>query len=295
MKLYTLNEMPSRKSTRAIMTAILCLAFAPVMLAQQIAPSAAIEPALALAVKQPVDIESETSSSRRDAPSLPDAPSSMLSATSTESGAVLIASLPAAAATNAPNNTVAPKYAKYIAPGETAQKLTAHDKVVIGLRDLYSFENLLAIPFAAGYEHLTNGQPNYGTNSRAFGQRIGAAAVRETSQGLFTDCVFAPLLRDDPRYFAQGDGVGFLHRTVYAVTRVLVTRTDNGHSTVNAPLLLGYAATSAMTPLYYPQINRNFKDTASNFGGSLGGAAIGFLFSEFSDSVLESLHFKKKP
>ena len=148
---------------------------------------------------------------------------------------------------------------------------------------------------AAGYEHLTNGEPNYGTNSTAFGKRVGAAAIRESSQGIFTDVILHPLLHDDPRYYAQGENSGFVHRTVYAVTRVFITRTDSGHATLNAPLLLGYAGASAMTPLYYPQINRNFKDTASNYGGSLGGAAIGFLFSEFSDSLLESLHFKKKP
>ena len=99
----------------------------------------------------------------------------------------------------------------------------------------------------------------------------------------------------DPRYFQAGPDAGFVHRTLYAVTRVLVSKTDSGRSSVNAPLLLGYAATSAMTPLYYPQVNRNFKDVASGYGGSLGGAAIGFLFSEFSDSVLQSLHLEKRP
>ena len=82
---------------------------------------------------------------------------------------------------------------------------------------------------------------------------------------------------------------------MYAVTRVLVGRTDGGHASVNAPLLLGYAATSAMTPLYYPQLNRNFKDVATGYGGSLGGAAVGFLFSEFSDDLLVSLHLKHHP
>ncbi len=231
--------------------------------------------------------EADTSSSS----SLPDAPSAQRPA---DTGR-LVASIPAPAAGEAPKTNVAPKYAKFIASGETAQKINVHDKIIIGARDLYSPENFLAIVFAAGYEQVTNGQPNYGTNSTAFGQRVGAAAVRETSQGVLTDMVFSTILRDDPRYYAQGSDSGFIHRTVYAVTRVLVTKTDSGRATVNAPLLLGYAATAAMTPLYYPQINRNFHDVASGYGGSLGGAAIGFLFSEFSDSVLQTLHLEKKP
>jgi hypothetical protein len=188
----------------------------------------------------------------------------------------------------------APKYTKYIPADETGVTITAGDKVVIGLRDLVSPLNFIAMIASAGYEQATNGSPNYGTNSTAFGKRFGAAVVRESSQGLFTDSVFAPILHMDPRYYTQGPDHSFIHRTVYAVTRVLVSKTDSGRTTINAPLLLGYAASTGLNNAYYPQINRNFKDTASEYGGSLGGAAIGFFVSEFSDSFLKAVHLKSR-
>ncbi len=176
-----------------------------------------------------------------------------------------------------------------------AQRLTARDKVKAGAEDLYSFDNFAALFISAGYEQLLNGAPNYGTDKGAFGERLGAAAIRETSQSVFTEMVFAPLLHEDDRYYVKGPHFGVVNRTLYAITRPLVTRRDDGRSTVNGALLLGYAASAALTPAYYPQINRNFHDAASVYGGSIGGAALGFFVSEFSQDALRALHLSKAP
>jgi hypothetical protein len=190
--------------------------------------------------------------------------------------------------------TVAPRLTKYIPSGWTAQTLTPHDKVLLGLRDLYSPLNFIAMVASAGYEQALNGEPNYGTDRGAFGERLGAAAIRESTQGLFTDSIFSPLLHEDPRYYVQGPSHGFFYRTGYAVTRTLVTKTDSGKSSVNGALLMGYAASAALSYTYYPTINKDFHDTAATFGGSLGGAALGFFVSEFSDDVLKAVHLRKK-
>ena len=222
----------------------------------------------------PVLIATESSST------LPDAPSA--------SASPLHAAV--ASAFDTPTTTLAPRYAKYIAPGQTAQPITAGDKVIIGFRDLATIPTFLSFITAAGYNQLVNGQPNYGTDRGAFGQKLGAAAIRGTSQGLFTDTVFSPLLHMDPRYYVMGPGHNVLHRAFYAATRVVVSRTDSGRTTINAPLLLGYAAASALTTTYYPQVNRNFKDVAEGYGGSIGGSAFGFAVSEFFASLLHIVH-----
>ena len=189
---------------------------------------------------------------------------------------------------------LAPLHMKYIPAGWTAQPITPHDKVLLGLKDLVSPLDALGMLTSAGYSFALKGEPNYGTNRGAFGETLGAAAIRETTEGIFTDTVFAPLLHEDPRYYVEGTHYGFFHRFAYAGTREILTHTDSGHSSVNGAMILGYAASSALSYTYYPKINKNFDDTAATMGGSLGGAAIGFLVSEFSDSVLQALHLEKK-
>lgn len=191
---------------------------------------------------------------------------------------------------------IAPLYTKYIPAGWGYQPIHGREKLILGARDLYSPGNILAIVASSGYSHLANSQPNYGVNSKAFGQRLGAIAIRETAQGIFTDGVFSVVFHQDPRYFAEGPRYNPIHRTLYAITRPLIVRTTNGTgSTVNSSLLAGYAAAALLNNAYYPQINRNVKDTFTSYGSSIGGAALGFFVSEFTDDALEFLHLKHRP
>ncbi len=242
-------------------------------------------------------VDSGSSVPEPAAASLPDAPQPVNALPAAADTFDLHAAVPYSFSPEAPGQAtpnIAPKLTKYIPSGWTAQTINGHDKVLIGLRDLYSPLNFLAMVASAGYEQAFNGSPNYGTDRGAFGQRLGAAAIRESTQGLFTDTLFAPIFHEDPRYYVQGRSHNFLYRAAYAATRPVITRTDSGGSSVNVALLAGYAASSALSYTYYPQINRNFHDTVSSFGGSLGGAAIGFAFSEFSDDLLKAVHLRKK-
>jgi len=185
---------------------------------------------------------------------------------------------------------VAPLHRKYIMPDMRAQRITAGDKVIIGLKGAYSLQNFGGIILAAGYQQLRNGQPNYGTDRGAFGERLGAAGIRGTTEGVFTDSVFAPLLHEDPRYYVEGKQYGIMHRALYALTRPVVTRTDSGRQTINGAQLLGYASATALNNAFYPPINRNIRDNAESFGGSMGGSALSFLLVEFTASFWHVLH-----
>ena len=184
-------------------------------------------------------------------------------------------------------------YDKYIAPDEKAPPLTSQDKAGLGFRAAFSPLGVVGIILSAGYEHVLNGSPNYGTDRGAFGQRLGASGIRSTSEGIFTDVIMSNVLREDPRYYQLGHGHPFVRRIVYAGTRVLVTRSDGGRTVPNLALLSGYAGAAALTNTYYPQSNRGFSQTAETYGGSLGGAAIGFLTSEFLGDTLQFLHLQK--
>jgi hypothetical protein len=189
---------------------------------------------------------------------------------------------------------VAPIHQKYILAGVRAQPMGAHDKMVIGLMDSYRLTNFGGMFAAAGYEQLRNSQPNYGTDRGAFGERLGAAAIRDTAQGVLTDGVYASLLREDTRYYVEGSQYGVVHRALYALTRPLITRTDSGRRTINGAELLGYASASAISDTYYPPINRNARDNAEAFAGSLGGSALGFVLTEFTSSFWHHLHIGPK-
>ncbi len=88
-----------------------------------------------------------------------------------------------------------------------AQPLGARDKVIIGLKDAYSVMNFGGMFAASGYEQLRNGEPHYGSDRGAFGERLGAAGIRDTAQGVLTDGVYAPLLHQDHAVLRGGTAV----------------------------------------------------------------------------------------
>jgi hypothetical protein len=181
-----------------------------------------------------------------------------------------------------------------IAPNEIAQPMPVRDKIVGGLGDSVSLFAATGWVASAGWSHLTNGSPNYGTDKGAFGQRLGAVALRNVSQDIFHDCLFAPVLHEDPRYYIMGRGNNFFKRAIYAATRTIITRTDSGHTTPNFSLLAGNAAGAALTVTYYPAQNTSFKEVAETFGGSLGGSALGYVVTEFIGDALQYAHLRKK-
>jgi hypothetical protein len=179
-------------------------------------------------------------------------------------------------------------------PGEVAEPMPVRDKVVAGFTNSVSLFSATGWLTSAAWGQLINGSPNYGTDAGAFGQRLGAAAIRGVSQGVFSNSLFAPLFHEDPRYYVMGKGHPFFKRIVYAGTRAIITRTDNGHTSFNFSLLAGNAAGAALTIPYYPAQNTSFKEVAETFGGSIGGSTLGFVVDEFIVDALIDLHIKKK-
>ena len=165
--------------------------------------------------------------------------------------------------------------------------------MVLGLGQSFTVFSLVGWAASAGYSQLTNGTPNYGTDSGAFGMRLGATALRATSQNIIGNAFFAPLFHEDPRYYKLGNGHNPVKRILYAATRAIVTKTDNGSPTPNFSLLAGNLAGAALTNTYYPEINQGYVQTAKIFGSSVGGAAIGFVVDEFLYDALDYAHLQR--
>ncbi len=178
--------------------------------------------------------------------------------------------------------------------GDVAPRQTPRDKLVGSLRDSVSPYSLFGELISGSYAQLRNGTPNYGDDASAFPQRFGAAVARGTSQKLFNEGALAAILREDPRYYQLGKGHSILKRVAYAGTRPLITRTDSGKSTPNFALLGGYLGAAALTKVYYPPLNQGFDQTLQTYGGSIGGAALGSVVTEFLSDALEFVHLQKK-
>jgi hypothetical protein len=181
-----------------------------------------------------------------------------------------------------------------IQPGQTAPRLSARDKAILGLRESVSLFSMAGWIGSAGWGQLVNGSPNYGTDSGAFGERLGADAIHGITHNIIGNSFFAPLFHDDPRYYKIGKGHNVGRRSLYALTRVFVTKSDDGLARPNYSLISGNIAGAALTNAYFPDVNHGAKETAKIFGTSMIGSAVGFIVTEFLDDALQIVHLKKQ-
>jgi hypothetical protein len=166
--------------------------------------------------------------------------------------------------------------------------LTVSDKLKLSFQEQLTPFALVSTVFAASWEQLVNSNPKYGSNSTAFAQRVGAAALRQTSQAVLSDGVFASAFHQDPRYYRLADGT-LGKRIFYAASRTFRSRTDSGEPVMNYSLLFGHATAQALTLAYYPDLSQNGRVAVTGFAWSLVGSMLGNQYHEFWPDILQAI------
>ncbi|WP_260703438.1 hypothetical protein [Edaphobacter flagellatus] len=228
--------------------------------------------------------------------SLPDAPSVTWSHAvgfSSSADNSLLVLDPDVQTANPATRPEAPAYIKRIHAGQPVAPQHARDKVLLGLRESVTPYSMLGWAASAGWSHLVNTSPNYGSDGRAFAQRLGAAAALNSGKEIFSDSVLSVVFHQDPRYYQMGPGHSFAHRAIYAVTRTIVGRTDGGRSIPNYAFILGTGGSAALTHTYYPERNVHPGQVMQTWATSLGGSSVGHLASEFGGEIISRLQRRK--
>ena len=166
--------------------------------------------------------------------------------------------------------------------------LTVGDKLKLSFQEQLTPFALASTVFAASWEQLVNSNPKYGSNSTAFAERVSAAALRQTSQAVLSDGVFASAFHQDPRYYRLAGGA-LGKRILYAASRTFRSRTDSGQPVVNYALLFGHATAQALTLAYYPDLSQNGRVAVTGFAWSLVGSMLGNQYHEFWPDVLQAI------
>ena len=154
------------------------------------------------------------------------------------------------------------------------------------LDETFSPLTLVAGAANGAVSQATNSDPRYGVGGGALAERFGASTVDTVTQNFFGDFVMAWALHEDTRYRRKGPAYGgFWKRTEYALTRALITRTDNGARTFNWSNVAGSALSAGLSNLYYPPASCNGRAIAINFVTNISGAGLGNMLPEFWPDV----------
>ena len=154
------------------------------------------------------------------------------------------------------------------------------EKFVTATQDSFDYSSI-AIPVAvAGYNYLRNSTPEFGTGGAGYGRYLWHVAVDQTSENYMVEFFVPAVTHEDTRFYTLGRG-GFFTRAGYALSRVVVTRSDAGNPTFNIAEVVGAGISAGISSTYYPTRDRSFSNTGSQWGINVAIDAMAFVAKEF--------------
>ena len=185
-----------------------------------------------------------------------------------------------------PNYRTAEKSAEY-------QPISAKRKLIIATKDSFDYPLVLLAAGYAGLYQLDDNHPQFGQGMKGYAKRLGTGYADQVIGNYLTEGFMPILLHEDPRYFRLGEGTR-THRTLYALSRIFVTRTDAGGTTFNFAEVAGNGIAAGIGLSYYSD-DRNVGDFMQNWGVALATDATSQVLKEFWPDVKRWWYNKHHP
>jgi hypothetical protein len=170
--------------------------------------------------------------------------------------------------------------------------LTSKQKLQLAVDETIAPSRLLGSAFTAGISQARDALPGYGQGWEGYGKRYGSSVASNASSHLFGTFLIPSLTHEDPRYFVKGVGSP-KSRILYALTRVVITRTDDGRPTFNWSYILGGLMAEGLATSYLPDNERTAGKTFSRFGIRIGFGALDNVVKEYWPTIFKSLRITK--
>jgi hypothetical protein len=174
---------------------------------------------------------------------------------------------------------IIPNFAAVDADTELAP-LTTGGKFRLATQDSVDYSSFVWAGMQAGQSMALKSYPELGHGMAGYSRYYWRAFADQASGSYFTEAIVPALTHEDPRYYTRGHG-GFFRRAGYALSRVVLTKTDSGGTTFNVSEIVGNGMEAGLANLYYPPQERSLHNTAVNWASQLEAASLNNLVREF--------------
>jgi hypothetical protein len=161
-----------------------------------------------------------------------------------------------------------------------AAPLTAGQKFHLGLKTLVDPVTLLGTGIDAGIQQAQNKYPEFGQGVEGYAKRFGARYTSHISGVMIHHVILQAVFHQDPRYFYKDTG-SFRSRVWYSIWTAFVCKGDNGRWQPDYSDVIGGAAASQVSRLYYPYTSRPWLRLFHNVLEGFGGRAEDHLLEQF--------------
>src|SRR5271155_5408928 len=163
---------------------------------------------------------------------------------------------------------------------EKLPPMTAKEEMKLVLQDSFDYSSFIYVGIVAGIGQAENSYPEFGQGAAGYGRYYWHNFADAVDENLFTEFLVPYVAREDPRYYTLGRG-GFPKRFVYSVSRLAITRNNNGNNTFNFGEIVGAGASSGISNLYYPSKYSTWTKTGQKWLTQVSVDGLGNVAKEF--------------
>ncbi|MCU1319744.1 MAG: hypothetical protein JWP98_1262, partial [Edaphobacter sp.] len=128
---------------------------------------------------------------------------------------------------------------------------TSRQKFIAAGHDTFDYSSFFIAGIQAGFSMNGNSYPEFHQGAKGYARYYWHTLADTTTENFMVGGLGPVVFHQDNRYYTLGHG-GFRKRTFYALTRVLISRKDDGDSTFNFAEVIGSGAAAGTSTLYYP-------------------------------------------
>jgi hypothetical protein len=172
------------------------------------------------------------------------------------------------------------------------QPLRTGQKLELAVDESIAPSQFLGSAFTSAINQARNAPPGYGQGWDAYGKRFGSSVATNASSQMFGTFFLPSMLHQDPRYFVKAFGTPKV-RILYALERIVITRTDDGRSTFNWSGVMGALMAESLANSYLPDQERTAGKTFERYGVRIGFSAVDNVVKEYWPTVFRSLKIGK--
>jgi hypothetical protein len=225
------------------------------------------------------------------APELPDAPSALLDQQPSQTSPPTPpqqTTNPDAVSANGTQQTkrilgIVPNF-RSVSADTKLPPMSPKEKFIIAGKDTFDYSSFLIAGIQAGFSMNGASYPEFHQGLKGYGRYYWHTLADTVDENFMVGGLGPIIFKQDNRFYTLGHG-GFRKRSIYAVTRVLISRKDDGDSTFNFAEIIGSGATSGASTLYYPTRYRTWTKVGQKWLTSDLIDGFNFFYKEFWPDV----------